>query len=67
MVEHLDVYTARLPEGVEPRNLDGEVVRFECLDGAALERRLASGKFTLEATLILAQAVPRFQASSRAR
>jgi 8-oxo-dGTP pyrophosphatase MutT (NUDIX family) len=67
MVEHLDVYTARLPEGVEPRNLDGEVVRFECLDRAALERRLASGEFTLEATLILAQAVPRFQASSRAR
>ncbi|HEX4233284.1 MAG TPA: NUDIX domain-containing protein [Caldimonas sp.] len=67
MVEHLEVYTARLPEGVAPSNRDGEVVRFECLDGAALEQRLANGEFTLEATLILAQAVPRFQALSRAR
>jgi 8-oxo-dGTP pyrophosphatase MutT (NUDIX family) len=67
MVEHLEVYSARLPTGVEPNNQDGEVVRFECLDAAVLERRLASGEFTLEATLILAQAVPRFQASSRRR
>jgi 8-oxo-dGTP pyrophosphatase MutT (NUDIX family) len=68
MVEHLEVYTARLPEGVEPRNQDGEVVRFDCLDGAALERRLASGAFTLEATLILAAAIPlgRFNSSLRA-
>jgi 8-oxo-dGTP pyrophosphatase MutT (NUDIX family) len=66
MVEHLDVCSARLPEGVEPRNQDGEVVRFECLDSAALERRLASGDFTLEATLILAEAIPRFNASMRA-
>jgi 8-oxo-dGTP pyrophosphatase MutT (NUDIX family) len=66
MVEHLEVYSTRLPAGVEPHNLDGEVIRFECLDGAALERRLASGEFTLEATLILAQVVPRFNPSTRA-
>ena len=56
LVEHIDTYTARLPEGVEPANRDGEVERFECLDAAALEDRLARGEFTLEASLILAAA-----------
>jgi 8-oxo-dGTP pyrophosphatase MutT (NUDIX family) len=54
MVEHLDVYRARLPAGVVPRNRDGEVERFECLDAGELEQRLARGDFTLEASLILA-------------
>ena len=57
MVEHVDVRTARLPGGIEPRNQDGEVVRFECLDAGALQTWLAGGKFTLEATLILAKAL----------
>ena len=56
LVEHIDTYTARLPEGVAPANRDGEVERFECLDAAALEDRLARGEFTLEASLILAAA-----------
>jgi 8-oxo-dGTP pyrophosphatase MutT (NUDIX family) len=56
MVEHIDAYTARLPEGVEPANRDGEVVRFECLDAVELEKRLARGEFTLEASLVLATA-----------
>jgi 8-oxo-dGTP pyrophosphatase MutT (NUDIX family) len=59
MVEHLDVYTARLPEGVEPRNRDGEVERFECLDQPALEQWLVQGEFTLEASLILADSALR--------
>ena len=54
MVEHLDVFSARLPEGAEPSNRDGEVERFDCLDPSALEARLAAGAFTLEASLILA-------------
>ena len=54
MVEHLDVYSARLPAGIEPCNRDGEVVRFACLDARALEDRLGRGEFTLEASLILA-------------
>ena len=53
MVEHIDVYAARLPAGAEPRNQDGEVERFECLTAAALDQRLAGDAFTLEATLIL--------------
>ncbi len=54
MVEHIDVYVARLPGAGEPSNRDGEVVKFECLDDDALEARLARGQFTLEASLILA-------------
>ncbi len=54
MVEHIDVYTVRVPEGVEPCNRDGEVARFACLDADALEARLARCEFTLEASLILA-------------
>ncbi len=53
LVEHIDVYTARVPDGVEPCNRDGEVVRFACLDADALEARLARCEFTLEASLIL--------------
>ncbi|MEO6363277.1 MAG: NUDIX domain-containing protein [Caldimonas sp.] len=54
MVEHIDVFSARLPPGCVPSNRDGEVERFECLDRAALASRLAAGVFTLEASLILA-------------
>ena len=53
MVEHIEVYSATLPQGAEPRNLDGEVERFECLPIRVLGDWLAQGRFTLEATLIL--------------
>ncbi len=56
MTEHIEVFTGRLPEGVDPCNRDGEVARFECLGGEALEARLACAEFTLEASLILAVA-----------
>ena len=54
MVEHIDVFSARLPDSIEPTNRDGEVERFECLDDASLRDRLGAGGFTLEASLILA-------------
>ena len=54
MIEHIDVVVARLPEDVNPRNQDGEVERFECLDQFALADRLARGEFALEASFILA-------------
>ena len=53
MDERIAVFRAVLADGVTPSNRDGEVARFECLDEAALRRRLAAGEFTLEATLIL--------------
>ena len=54
MVEHLDVFRARVPAGTVPVNQDGEVERFECIDDATLVERMAAGEFTLEASLILA-------------
>ena len=49
MVEHIEVFAARLPSGLVPVNRDGEVERFECLDDARCCERLAAGAFTLEA------------------
>ena len=53
MIEHIEVFTATLPAGLTPSNRDGEVARFECLDRAVLRSRVESGRFTLEAALIL--------------
>lgn len=53
MVETIAVFDGVVGNGVEPRNLDGEVETFACLDRAELRERLAAGRFTLEATLIL--------------
>jgi len=52
MVEHIDIFEARVPDGVTPDNQDDEVERFECLEVPALIERLAADEFTLEATLI---------------
>ena len=59
MVERIDVFRARLPGYVVPINRDGEVERFECIDGATLRERLEDGAFTLEASLILAAELAR--------
>ena len=53
LVETIDVFDAVLPHGVEPRNLDGEVERFDLVAIDELGHWLAGGRFTLEATLIL--------------
>ena len=53
MDERIAVFRAVMAEGASPSNRDGEVVRFDCLEEAVLRRRLATGDFTLEATLIL--------------
>ena len=59
MVEHIDVFEAVLPDGIEPVTQDGEVERFECLPPAALVERLTEGDFTLEAALMLAASLRR--------
>lgn len=59
MVEHIDVFEAVVPEGVNPVNQDGEVARFECIGPDELRSRLAARMFTLEAALILARCVAR--------
>jgi 8-oxo-dGTP pyrophosphatase MutT (NUDIX family) len=53
-VERLDWYRATLPEGVAPENQDGEVERFDRVDGDRLRADIAAGRYTLEAALILA-------------
>lgn len=55
MVEHIAVFEATVPAGVVPVNQDGEVLRFERIERAPLRERLVRGKFTLEASLILAR------------
>ena len=59
MVEHIEVFRAVVPEGIEPVNRDGEVERFDCLDRAALVERLRASEFTLEASLILGGEIER--------
>lgn len=54
MVEDIEVFHAVVPAGIEPRNQDGEVERFECLPLHAVQARLASGACTLEASLLYA-------------
>lgn len=54
MRERIDWFTATVPAGVEPVNQDGEVQQFQCVDMATLMEWLVQGKFTPEASLVLA-------------
>ncbi|MNU00687.1 hypothetical protein D3C72_2438790 [compost metagenome] len=54
MRERIDWFSAIVPEGVEPKNQDGEVQQFQCIDSATLMEWLEQGKFTPEASLVLA-------------
>lgn len=54
MRERIDWFSATVPEGVEPINQDGEVAQFQCVDRATLMQWLVEGRFTTEATLVLA-------------
>ncbi|ART54135.1 NUDIX hydrolase [Acidovorax carolinensis] len=53
MVERIDWFRCTVPEGLEPRNQDGEVERFELWSPAQVRERIAAGDFTLEAGLVL--------------
>jgi 8-oxo-dGTP pyrophosphatase MutT (NUDIX family) len=56
-VERIDWFSALVPEGLEPVNMDGEVDRFELLERAEVLDRLHADAFTLEAALILVAAL----------
>lgn len=56
MVEHIDVYAGVVPDLLHPKNRDGEVARFACIDAPTLTVWLMDERFTLEAALILARA-----------
>ena len=59
MIEHIEVFEAVVPRGLEPVNRDGEVDRFEALMPAELIARMQDDSFTLEAALILVEALRR--------
>jgi 8-oxo-dGTP pyrophosphatase MutT (NUDIX family) len=59
LVESIDWYHCVVPEGVEPRNQDGEVEYFACLPPAEVYARLLADAFTTEAALVLVAADPR--------
>jgi 8-oxo-dGTP pyrophosphatase MutT (NUDIX family) len=70
MVEHIHVHEAVVPAQLAPLNQDGEVAAFERLSIEDLRDRLHAGLFTLEAALILADALElgkRGQGSSHVR
>ena len=54
MLERIDWYSATVPASLKPRNQDGEVQRFELLTLDVIEDWLVQGRFTPEASLILA-------------
>jgi 8-oxo-dGTP pyrophosphatase MutT (NUDIX family) len=55
IVEFIDWFSCVVPEGVVPRNLDGEVEQFALLDPAQVSRKLSAEEFTLEAALVLSE------------
>ena len=59
MVEHIHVYDAWVPAALTPLNQDGEVAAFERLGLDELRQRLRADAFTLEAALILTDALRR--------
>lgn len=52
MVEHIEMFSAELPEDLAPQNQDGEVMGFECLAVDDLMDLMRDGEFTFEAVLI---------------
>lgn len=54
MRERIDWFSATVPQGLVPVNQDGEVQQFQCVDNATLMEWLVQGKFTPEASLVLA-------------
>jgi 8-oxo-dGTP pyrophosphatase MutT (NUDIX family) len=57
VVEQLHWFRCVLPAGVGPVNRDGEVAQFARMPADEVEARMHAGEFTLEARLILRQAL----------
>jgi 8-oxo-dGTP pyrophosphatase MutT (NUDIX family) len=57
VIEKVDWYQCLLPDEVRPINQDGEVAQFALMDHDELRRRLQNNEFTIEASLILVQAL----------
>lgn len=63
MVEHIEIFSAQVPDGTVPQNQDGEVMGFECMNAEALRDGMRNGQFTFDAALIHAHWLQ--QANSR--
>ena len=57
LIEVIDWYRCTIPEGVTPENRDGEVAQFALMDAADMLERMQQGSFTMEAALIVADAL----------
>jgi 8-oxo-dGTP pyrophosphatase MutT (NUDIX family) len=57
VVEHVDWYRCVVPHGVVPVNQDGEVAQFELMDSGEVLSRLHRDEFTIEAALVLVEAL----------
>ena len=54
MQEVIEWYTCTVPDGLTPKNQDGEVAQFALMDKAQLLAAMQRGEFTIEAALITA-------------
>ena len=54
LVETVFAFACALAPGQLPRNQDGEVLRFECVSDAGIDRMVATGELTLEAAVAVA-------------
>ena len=54
MYEDIHWYAATVPEGMAPRNQDGEVAQFALWQAAEVQQQLAQARFTPEAALVWA-------------
>ncbi len=57
VIEHIDWFRCRVPDGLSPQNQDGEVERFELVHLDDVARQMQRGEFTAEAALILCDAL----------
>jgi len=53
VIERIHWFACILPDDLAPRNLDGEVAEFRCMEAGEVVHRLERDEFTLEAALIL--------------
>jgi len=59
MVETIQVFDLVLPEGVAPRNLDGEIAAIETWPVEDVLEAIAHDAFTLEAALVTLEGLAR--------
>jgi 8-oxo-dGTP pyrophosphatase MutT (NUDIX family) len=62
LMEDTHWFTVTVPDGLEPRNQDGEVDHFEAWTPAEVAQALSHGRFTPEARWVLAETLARAMA-----